>query len=163
MIIGSYYRPPNRTDDDYLIKTKEEISTLRNTNKNAVFILADDFNAPDINWQSNNITGTKHYSKKVNQTYLDLAAEHSLEQMVAFPTRGDNTLDLVFTSHPSYVERCKPLPPIADKSDHDIVLFYTSHQPVRTRPKRRTIYLWKKANIMEIKRSLQEYYRHFQS
>ena len=43
------------------------------------------------------------------------------------------------------------------------VLFDTSHQPVRTRPKRRTIYLWKKANIMEIKRSLQEYYRHFQS
>ena len=99
----------------------------------------------------------------MNQTYLDLAAEHSLEQMVDFPTRGDNTLDLVFTSHPSYVERCKPLPPIADKSDHDIVLFDTSHQPVRTRPKRRTIYIWKKANIMEIKRSLQEYYRHFQS
>ena len=145
MIIGSYYRPPNRTDDDYLIKTKEEISsTLRKTNKNAVFILGGDFNAPDINWQSNNITGAKHYSKKVNQTYLDLAAEHSLEQMVDFPTRGDNTLNLVFTSHPSYVERCKPLPPIADNSDHDIVLFDTSHQPVITRPKRRTIYLWKK-------------------
>jgi hypothetical protein len=61
------------------------------------------------------LTGAKHYSKKVNQTYLDLAAEHSLEQMVDFPTRGDNTLNLVFTSHPSYVERCKPLPPIADK------------------------------------------------
>jgi hypothetical protein len=38
-------------------------------------ILGGDFNAPDINWQSNNITGAKHYSKKVNQTYLDLAAE----------------------------------------------------------------------------------------
>jgi hypothetical protein len=50
--------------------------------KTAVFILGGDFNAPDINWQSNNITGAKHYSKKVNQTYLDLAAEHSLEQMV---------------------------------------------------------------------------------
>jgi hypothetical protein len=93
----------NRTDDDYLIKTKEDISTLRNTNKNAVFILGGDFNAPDINWQSNNITGAKYYSKKVNQTYLDLAAEHSLEQMVDFPTRGDNTLDLVFTSHSSYM------------------------------------------------------------
>jgi hypothetical protein len=93
MIIGSYYRSLNRTDDDYLIKTKEEISPLRKTNKNAVFILGGDFNAPDINWQSNNITGAKHYSKKVNQIYLDLAAEHSLEQMVDFPTRGDNTLD----------------------------------------------------------------------
>ena len=94
MIIGSYYRPPNRTDDDYIIKIKEEISTLRKINKNAVFILGGDFNVPNINWQSNDITGTKLYSKKVNQTYLDLAAEHSLEQMVDFPTRGDNTLDL---------------------------------------------------------------------
>jgi hypothetical protein len=43
MIIGSYYRPLNRTDDDYLIKTKEEISsTLRKINKNAVFILGGD-------------------------------------------------------------------------------------------------------------------------
>ena len=101
MIIGSYYRPPNRTDDDYIIKIKEEISTLRKINKNAVFILGGDFNVPNINWQSNDITGTKLYSKKVNQTYLDLAAEHSLEQMVDFSTRGDNTLDLVFTSHSS--------------------------------------------------------------
>ena len=98
MIIGSYYRPPHRTDDEYLIKTKEDISTLRNTNKNAVFILGRDFNAPDINWQSNNITGAKHYSKKVNQTYLDLAAEHSLEQMVDFPTRGDTGLGIHITS-----------------------------------------------------------------
>ena len=98
MIIGSYYRPLNRTDDDYLIKTKEEISTLRKTNKNAVFILGRDFNAPDINWQSNNITGAKHYSKKVNQTYLNLAAKHSLEQMVDFPTRGDTGLGIHITS-----------------------------------------------------------------
>jgi hypothetical protein len=45
----------------------------------------------------------------------------SLEQLVSFPTRGEKTLDLVFTTHPSLVDKCKPLPSVG-KSDHDIVL-----------------------------------------
>ena len=79
-------------------------------------------------------TSSKHYPRRVSQTFLDVASDLGLEQMVDFPTRGDNTLGLIFTSHPSFQERCKPLPPISDKSDHDIVLFDTSHQPVRARP-----------------------------
>ena len=38
---------------------------------------------------------------------------------------------------------CEPLP----KSDHDIVLFDTSHQPYRPRPTRRKIFLWKKTDM----------------
>ena len=57
---------------------------------------------------------------------------------------GDITLDVIFTSHPSYEKRCKPLPPISAKGDHDIVLSDTAHQLVRARPKRRTIYSGRK-------------------
>ena len=81
--------------------------------------------------------------------------------MVDFPTRGDNTLDLIFTSHPSYQERCKPLPPISAKSDHDIVLFDSAHQPVRARPKRRTINLCKKADTEGIVKFLTTYSEKF--
>ena len=71
------------------------------------------------------------------------------------PTRQENTLDLVFTSHPDYKIRCKPLPPIGEKSDHDIMLFETSHQVYRARPPRRKIFLWaKKNNIEGIRRSI---------
>ena len=38
-----------------------------------------------------------------------------------FPTRKENTLDLIFTTHPSFTQRCKPLPSIGN-NDHDIVL-----------------------------------------
>lgn len=31
MVIGAYYRPPNRVNDEYLSKTYEEISSLRST------------------------------------------------------------------------------------------------------------------------------------
>jgi Zn-dependent protease with chaperone function len=33
----------------------------------------------------------------------------ALEQMVLFPTRGQNTLDLLFTSHPTIIDKCKAL------------------------------------------------------
>ena len=98
---------------------------------------------------------------RVSQTFLDIASELGLEQMVQFPTRGENTLDLIFTSHPSYQERCKSLPPISERSDHDIVLFDTAHHSVRSRPKRRTIYLWKKADTEGLKTALTIYSERF--
>ena len=59
-----------------------------------------------------------------------------------------------WSSHPGYKIRCKPLPPIGEKSDHDIVLFDTSHQVYRARPPRRKIFLLKKANIEGIRRHI---------
>jgi hypothetical protein len=42
-----------------------------------------------------------------------------LEQMVLFPTRGQNTLDLLLTSHPTIIDKCKALPPLGS----DPILF----------------------------------------
>ena len=67
-----------------------------------------------------------------------------MEQIVDFPTRQDNTLDLVFTSHPAFKLRCKSLPQLDKKGDHDIVLYDCSHKVVRSKPPRKKIYLWKK-------------------
>ena len=69
-----------------------------------------------------------YITQRVSQTFLDIASHLGLEQMVQFPMRTENMLDLIFTSHPSYQERCKPLSPISAKSDHDVVLFDTAHQ-----------------------------------
>ena len=74
--------------------------------------------------------------------------------MMNFPTRQENIPDLVFTSHPEYKIRCTPLPPIGEKSDHDIVLYDTSHQVFRARPPRRKMFLWKKANLDGIRKSI---------
>ena len=74
-------------------------------------------------------------------------------QLVDFPTRKSKTLDLIFSSHPSYMERCKPLPSIGN-SNHDIVLLDTSIQVRRPKPPRRRIYLWKSADINGIQEDL---------
>ena len=49
---------------------------------------------------------------------LDLINMHSLTQMVDFPTRNNNILDIFITNRPSLLIQCYPQPGI---SDHEIV------------------------------------------
>ena len=76
--------------------------------------------------------------------------------MVDFPTRWDATLDLILTSHPNFSARCKPLPSLG-KSDHDIVLYDTTLTPLRPKPPKRKLYLWRKADVEGIREDLREY------
>ena len=68
--------------------------------------------------------------------------------------RLQNTLDLVFMSHPNYKVRYKPLPQVGYKSDHDIVLLDTTCRPQTARLPRRKLYMWKKADTQGIKQHL---------
>jgi hypothetical protein len=90
---------------------------------------------------------TSIYPIRLNKFLLDTIQELDLEQVVNFPTRQDNILDLVLTSHPSLVNRCKPLPGI---SNHDIVLIDANVRATRTRTPKRNINLWKTANTQEL-------------
>jgi hypothetical protein len=59
----------------------------------------------DINWEEQTIIN-RQYPIKTNQTFLEIVADNGLEQIVDFPTRKDNTLDLMLLSHPAYKLRC---------------------------------------------------------
>ena len=50
LIIVSAYRPPSKTDIDYLHQMILEIANLKYKFKNSIFWLSGDFNLPDINW-----------------------------------------------------------------------------------------------------------------
>jgi hypothetical protein len=79
----------------------------------------------------------------------------SLEQLVSFPTRAEKTLDLVFTTHPSLVDKCKPLPSVG-KSDHDIVLVDLCISPTIAKTQQRKIFMWKNANNNAIRTKIRE-------
>ena len=121
---------------------------LRNKHKKDILVLTGDFNLHDINWSEQTIISNQ-YTEGTNQTYLDIASDNGIEHIVDFPTRNENTLDLIFTSHPSYKQRCKPIPAIGN-SDHDIVLLDIACNPIKPKPTRHKISLWKKANIYKI-------------
>jgi hypothetical protein len=155
VIIAAYYRPPKRTEESYLSTTQEEFANIRLTNKNAIIIIAGDFNLPDIDWPTGEIVGSQ-YPKRVNLTFFNIISDNNLEQQVDFPTRKDNILDIVLTGHPAFKLRCKPLPSIGN-SDHDIVLYDTFLAAVRQKPIRRKIYLWKSAKMETIKTDIKTF------
>ena len=71
-----------------------------------------------------------------------------MEQMIDFPTRGERTLDLIFTNHASLVDVCEGLPAL---SDHDVVFLDMYAKAQRQKPVRRKIYLWKRVDLESLR------------
>ena len=57
---------------------------------------------------------------EINQTFLDLLDKLDLSQLINFPTRAVNTLELLLTNRPSLIHEITPHPGI---SDHDSIFF----------------------------------------
>lgn len=114
-------------------------------------------NLPDINWTDVSTKGN-HVSSAINLKFLDTLQNCGLEQMVTFPTRLDNTLDIFLSNRPSLVNRCTPIPGL---SDHDAVFVETPAVAKRGKPVKRKIYLWKKADENKMKSEFIEFKKQF--
>jgi hypothetical protein len=99
LIVSAAYRPPNRTDGEYIEQLVKDITTVRSQYQSSYFIIGGDFNLPHIDWESSTVKGHQ-LPRRVNEEFISMQHDLALEQMVLFPTRGQNTLDLLFTSHP---------------------------------------------------------------
>lgn len=146
LILSCLYRPPNRQDQQTTDKVIHDISDLRSRHNNYIFILGGDFNLQYT------INGSQT-TREVNNAFMQMTADLNLQQVVDILTRGNNILDLLLTSHHGQVSRCKTIPPLGN-SDHDVVLQYFATHITRPSPQRRTIFLWKKANINGIREEL---------
>jgi hypothetical protein len=80
MLVGAFYRPPDKTDEDYLNKVKEEISTIKEKHRRDIFVIGGGLNLPDINWEEQAIIN-RQYPIKTNQTFLEIVADNGLEQI----------------------------------------------------------------------------------
>ena len=96
----------------------------------------------------------------VNETYLHTFQDLGLEQLVDFPTRynPDNTLDLALTNRPSLVQRCVAIPGL---SDHAAVLITTKLRPAKSKPPKRKILLWKRADMIALRHKIDDLAREF--
>ena len=146
LIVGGLYRPTNN-DVQYLDALCSCLEELAHKFKNAVFWFGGDMNLPDINWETLTIDGRQH-PLRLNERFLECLQNCGLQQMVTFPTRGDNTLDVFLTNRPYLVNKCAPLP---GKGDHDIVYTDSSITAERSKPVKRKIYLWNKACVDDMK------------
>lgn len=114
--------------------------------------LAGDFNLPDIDWTTNTTTGNQ-YSHDLNRLFLELYESTKLCQCVNFNTRKNSTLDLLLTNRPSFVTLCDKMPEFGDH-DTSVIADIICH-PKKIKPIQRKVYLWKNANITQLRKDIE--------
>ena len=76
-----------------------------------------------------------------------MSAECGFTQVLNFPTHEKNTLDLFFTTQPSCIQQCEPIPGI---SDHDIILTTVKSNISYSKSANHNVYLWRHANLQDM-------------
>ncbi len=125
---------------------------MKSKSKDKIIIVAGDFNLPHINWESMAVKAGCNQSNQ-HHYLLDMMDEHGMEQIQTKVTRQDHNLDLYFTSHPSLVKSSDTVPGI---SDHDMVVIDSYIKPKYNKPKKRKIFLYKKADWDSIHAKMEE-------
>ncbi|KAK3108516.1 hypothetical protein FSP39_009662 [Pinctada imbricata] len=150
LYIGSFYKPPRQTDEEYLKYLDTNIQRIRNS-ENAHVWLGGDFNLGGIEWDNYTIK-TKAQNTRQCKQLIDICHNNYLEQVVNRPTHitdtSKSTLDLFFTSNSSLINKVEIIPGI---SDHEIVYVESSIKPRKIKKPPRKIYLYAKANSDKIK------------
>ena len=101
-IVASLYRPTDN-DSNYALKLANAIESLVKDHPKDVVWIGGDINLPDIEWSSNSISGNS-YRKDINENLLEALSNSGLKQVVDFPTRDNNLLDIFATNRPSLVQ-----------------------------------------------------------
>ena len=109
LYIGSFYRPPDKNDPEYL----QQLHSLLNrtpTDKGAHLRLVGVFNLPDINWEDESVSQYASNTSVAHQL-LNTTRDVYLDQVVTEPTRVTETsssiLDLFFTSNQTLIKRLR--------------------------------------------------------
>ena len=123
LVTISVYRLHNK-DIDYALDICSKIQHIVNTNRSATIWISGDLNLPDIDWTTETIEGHQ-YSNAINTAFLSAFQQLGPSQVVDFPTRLHNTLDLFLTNRPSMISKCTPLPGV---SDHEMILTISDNQ-----------------------------------
>jgi len=156
VILGSFYCPPQSPvhiwDD-----LAHCVSQIRNRFPDTALLLGGDFNCPGIDWSTGNLTDS-YLSGTFRNSLIEFAQEFLLEQIVLKPTRGDNILDLCFTSHPDRINQCIIVPGL---SDHDAVIVEVLYNlPFSRKPKKR-VYCYNRADWDGLREELIELSSHY--
>ncbi len=113
-------------------------------------LLLGDINMPNVQWSRNAIVGRG--PDALESQFFQLTLERGLSQLVTEPTRGDNILDLVFTSQSNLVHQVSVAEPFGD-SDHNAVKFSFSKCAKRS-TKNSSRFNFRKANYAAIAQAL---------
>ena len=155
MYLGSFYNP--RYNNAKVLPGLE--ASMSRLPPDGYKILAGDFNLPDVDWESSSVKlfNTRVYGGSGDQCtfLLNIATTHSLQQLVNFPTRQQNTLDLFFTTNPILVDNVTAIPGI---SNHDSIaqIEFTSKAKINKK-KPHKIYKFHQADFKQIQEEMRKF------
>ena len=148
--ISSWYRPPN-APHDMIYQLKEQIdNTLKSRKHEQPYIhIMGDFNYPKIDWEElvNKVDGSCLCDSE-GQSLIDIMNEASMEQLISFPTRGNNILDLFITTYPGLFKNTRSS---VSLSDHDAIQTTLKCIPQRKIRPERKIFQYSKGNYSQMR------------
>lgn len=140
------YRSPSFSDISSITCLTECLNSLIVSNQ--IVILLGDFNLPDIDWNSFN-----YPDSTVHNLFMSVFQHHGLSQFIVSPTRSDNILDLLFSTHHDALANISIQPPLSS-SDHNTILFDLnlpiSNLPDPADPSKSIYYDYKNADFPSI-------------
>ena len=119
----------------------------------SVHVLGD-FNFKDIDWPDILSKSGSTLSQSEGQILIDIMNDHGLEEMVQFPTREKNTLDLILTTLPCQFQDVHSPGKL---SDHDIVSGTLKIFIPQIKKHRRKVYLYQKADYESMRKDTLEF------
>ena len=148
-----WYRPPGSTSEEFQL-FREQLDYIRTHHKGkklpSVHVL-EDFNFKDIDWPDRLSKSGSTLSQSEGQILIDNMNDHGLEQMVHFPTREKNTLDLILTTQFQDVRSPDKL------SDHDIISGTLKIFILPIKKPRRKVYLYQKGDYESMRKDTLEF------
>ena len=149
--VASWYRPPGSTSEEFQL-FREQLDYIRTHHKGkklpSAHVLGD-FNFKDIDRPDRLSKSGSTLSQSEGQILIDIMNDHGLEQMVHFPTREKNTLDLILTTLPGQFQDVHS----PDKlSDHDIVSGTLKMFIPPIKKPRRKVYLYQKGDYESMRK-----------
>ena len=131
-IVALLYRPSDSPDVDFskIMKELQNCIDIHSSGDRTPDIhLMGDFNLPEYNWKTGNISAGSSYQACVK--LQDFMGCNFLNQLVMEPTRGNNTLDLILTNNPRItIETNVGKPILVGISDHSLVECVIGHNPI---------------------------------
>ncbi|CAG2230925.1 unnamed protein product [Mytilus edulis] len=148
LYISSFYNP--KTSDEQSIKWFDTSVKRATQIKNAAILIGGDFNLPGWDWK-NKILKPKSTHQNIHYDFGNTLDDTGLVQLIEYPTRKDNILDLMITNLPNQVPRIEIMPGI---SDHDIVFMEFKITPSKLKQTPRNVPIYNKANWETIKKEV---------
>ena len=109
----------------------DHINDIVELNQHCNFFLCGDFNFPSVNWKIPCALGNNCNENK----FVECIINNRLTQIVDFPTREDNILDLIFCNDVNYISRAYCVEPfvLSDRENIfvtiDLAAINVTHSP----------------------------------